>query len=616
MTARSIKKLDRADIELDAKTTARVVESLVIRGDISALSPEERSRFYVQMCESLGLNPASNPFAILRLNGKEILYPTRGATDQLAAIHKLNREIVDGPRVIDLAGTKMVYCVCRATHPNGRIETAVATVPLADPLNALMKCETKGKRRATLSILGLGMLDECELDTIPAHLKSPGTPIEVPASARGGAPVDVPAEPVVDTTPAVAPPVPELPAPLAHFIVCAEQIELPGEAVALWIKHRAELATLEPSQREDAWKALCKRTEDVGKMKNAKVWLKRAIAEEDCRRSGTGQFGNPTSDHGAPAADVVDDPTEPVTPDAISDLRAALADIHGNDAEGQVHSLLLVAQVWMEHRDAVSREAAGDAAYVHEATRAVLGSLAIGASLNAFNHHVRARELMAADDGIRAVVDEMDSCETLPDLVESYRDNRAAIEALPAHDRDAVKAVAVRLVKELDPRIENPGHWLRAQLDPKPPKGGKPVEPAPAAPVDAVAPPREMPAPTDAAHGDAPDPLEFPVPAPANDAAPTTWPENKSLDAYAAHLTTKLTVTDVENSIAAHINEVQAPEDHVMRLGVNRLRAIATDLGEMAAVNRLRMAINNRVRKRIARSGVAAKVRRATGGAP
>lgn len=168
-----------AEIEHDTATTARVVESMVLRGDISALNPEERARFYIQLCTQLGLNPASQPLAVLKLNGREILYPTRGATDQLAAIHRLNREVIDGPRVIDLAGTKLVYCVCKATHPNGRTETAVSTVPLTDPVNVLMKCETKGKRRVTLSILGLGMLDETELETIPASAKSEAAPINL-----------------------------------------------------------------------------------------------------------------------------------------------------------------------------------------------------------------------------------------------------------------------------------------------------------------------------------------------------------------------------------------------------------------------------------------------------
>jgi len=36
-----------------------------------------------------------------------------------------------------------------------------------DKANAIMKCETKAKRRVTLSICGLGFLDETEVDSIP-----------------------------------------------------------------------------------------------------------------------------------------------------------------------------------------------------------------------------------------------------------------------------------------------------------------------------------------------------------------------------------------------------------------------------------------------------------------
>ena len=139
--------------------------SLAARGDLSALSPAEKARHYVATCERLGLNPHTAPFQYLRLNGKEVLYATRGATDQLAALHGLTRTLVDGPKVIDLAGTKLVYCVCKVTHPNGRFETATATVPLVDPVNVLMRSETKAKRRATLSILSLAPLDETVADT-------------------------------------------------------------------------------------------------------------------------------------------------------------------------------------------------------------------------------------------------------------------------------------------------------------------------------------------------------------------------------------------------------------------------------------------------------------------
>lgn len=167
------------EVRLDNETQARVIDSLVLRGDISLLNAQDRARYYIEYCQQLGLNPASKPLEIIRLNGKEVLYPTRGATDQLAAIHRLNREIIDGPKLIDLAGTKLVYAVCRVTHPNGRVETAVATVALSDPANVLMKCETKAKRRATLSILGLGLLDETEIEAIPASAKEPAAPIEI-----------------------------------------------------------------------------------------------------------------------------------------------------------------------------------------------------------------------------------------------------------------------------------------------------------------------------------------------------------------------------------------------------------------------------------------------------
>ena len=61
----------------------------------------------------------------------------------------------------------MVYAVCEASLPNGRAEQSTATLPVVDPVNMLMKCETKAKRRATLSILGLAILDEMETETIP-----------------------------------------------------------------------------------------------------------------------------------------------------------------------------------------------------------------------------------------------------------------------------------------------------------------------------------------------------------------------------------------------------------------------------------------------------------------
>ncbi len=177
---------DAADAALDG----RIAESLVIRGDVSGLSPKDRALFYVKLCAQLGLNPMTQPLQMLKLNGREILYPTRGATDQLASNHRINREIIEGPLVRDFAGTKLGYCVCRATHPNGRVETAVASLPVSGDIAMLpMKLETKAKRRATLSILGLGMLDEVEVESIPSREKSAAEPIDL-ALAGTATPLD------------------------------------------------------------------------------------------------------------------------------------------------------------------------------------------------------------------------------------------------------------------------------------------------------------------------------------------------------------------------------------------------------------------------------------------
>jgi hypothetical protein len=320
MTTNDTKAMTYADgaqkIDLDEHTAAKVVESLVLRGDLSGLGPRERANHYIAVCHGLGLNPASKPLDYLKLNGKEILYPNKGATDQLAAIHKVTREIIDGPKVMDLAGTKLVYALCRASLPGGRFETSVATVPLVDPVNVLMKVETKAKRRATLSILGLGMLDEMELETIPASAQGPGGGVDL-SDARlptttAQEPPQRPANPMegrgiedqrrrpqnAAETPApadIAQPVAAPPKPaditdaqaefLDGFYKRVAEIELPGECVAVWLKHRVDVSTLPARERENSWKAIVSRCEEVGKMRNAKLWLKKAIAEEDERRN-------------------------------------------------------------------------------------------------------------------------------------------------------------------------------------------------------------------------------------------------------------------------------------------------------------------------------------------
>lgn len=241
-------------------TQAKVIESLVMRGDVSGLSPTQRTHYYLKLCDQLGINPATQPLAYLRLNGREVLYATRGATDQLAATHRLTRKIVDGPKIIDVAGTKLVYAVCEATHPNGRVETATATVPLVDPVNVLMKCETKAKRRATLSILGLGILDECELETIPAHAR------ETPRGALGGGEAQPGAEPEPLRLVGVEAPGRSLVDDLVAELSSRPSVTAIAES---WQVARSDVAQWAESDRTRVWKAAVARAVALGSTQTA-----------------------------------------------------------------------------------------------------------------------------------------------------------------------------------------------------------------------------------------------------------------------------------------------------------------------------------------------------------
>lgn len=143
------------------------VELALIEGDLSRLTAEERLLYYNRVCESLGLNPLTRPFEYLRLNGRLILYARRNCTDQLRNLHGISITIVER----EFSGGLYIVAA-RATTPSGRTDEAIGVASVeglkGEALaNALMKTETKAKRRVTLSICGLGWLDETEVQSIP-----------------------------------------------------------------------------------------------------------------------------------------------------------------------------------------------------------------------------------------------------------------------------------------------------------------------------------------------------------------------------------------------------------------------------------------------------------------
>jgi hypothetical protein len=155
------------DIEISADVESAIAQMQASGKDTGSLTAQQRAGYVTALCRALRLNPLTSPVQFIKLNGKEVLYVTRTATDQLAAIHGLNRKTVRGPEIVDIAGTKIAICAVEVTLPNGRSETATATLPVSDPAMLYMKLETKAKRRGTLAILGLGLLAEEEAESIP-----------------------------------------------------------------------------------------------------------------------------------------------------------------------------------------------------------------------------------------------------------------------------------------------------------------------------------------------------------------------------------------------------------------------------------------------------------------
>ena len=144
------------------------IMKLVVDGDCSKLSPAALTQLYRYRCASIGLDPACTPFALIKLNGKLVMYALKACTDQLTALHRLSVEIVSEQTE---AGIRVVRA--RVSGPSGRVGEDMGAVTVhnlqGDALcNAMMKAVTKAKRRAVLSFCGLGMLDESELETIPS----------------------------------------------------------------------------------------------------------------------------------------------------------------------------------------------------------------------------------------------------------------------------------------------------------------------------------------------------------------------------------------------------------------------------------------------------------------
>jgi len=232
------------------------IETVLATGDLSKLSPEDRTRYLLRVCESLQLNPLTRPLQYIVLSNKLTLYATRDATDQLRKLHGVSVRIVSRERVDDL------YIVqAEATDKTGRSDSSLGVVSIkglsGEALgNAIMKSETKSKRRVTLSICGLGMLDETEVQSVlaieqqaPALVAGESSPTTI--IQQGSAPIAW-----VATSSSPAPATGERPDFNAFWATVREQGFLPADiqsaAQSTWGKQVPHLTVAQLAELQDA----------------------------------------------------------------------------------------------------------------------------------------------------------------------------------------------------------------------------------------------------------------------------------------------------------------------------------------------------------------------------
>lgn len=165
--------------EIIQNNNSEIIQKLVLQGDLSKMNEMQKVQYYNSFCQSLGLNPLTQPFQLITFQGKQRLYATKDCTEQLRKIH--------GVSITDVTAQELrgVYVVtAKAQDKTGKTDAATGVVSIENLkgenlANALMKAETKAKRRVTLSICGLGILDESETDSVGPAVMEPVAKISI-----------------------------------------------------------------------------------------------------------------------------------------------------------------------------------------------------------------------------------------------------------------------------------------------------------------------------------------------------------------------------------------------------------------------------------------------------
>lgn len=168
--------------ELPADVSVGALEAAIGMGDFSRLTQPDRLKYLVATCRSIGVNPLTRPIAFIELDGRLVMYARKECSDQLRKLHGVKPKIKsegiengcyvvrvsavsrDGQEDEDVGIVPIVYPETKwenrqpIKHPK-----AGQTMSGADFANAVKKAHTQAKRRVTLSIVGLGLMDESDM---------------------------------------------------------------------------------------------------------------------------------------------------------------------------------------------------------------------------------------------------------------------------------------------------------------------------------------------------------------------------------------------------------------------------------------------------------------------
>jgi hypothetical protein len=178
--------------QLPTVNIAGALEQVVMYGNLRDLPPKDRIEYYKQICHSLGLNPLTRPLEYVTLNGKLQLYARKDCCEQLRKLHGVSIYKIE-TREAEGIFEALAYGRIGEREDVEMGATSIKGLAGDNLVNARLKAITKAKRRLTLSICGLGFLDETEIETIPgAAIEIQGSGAEAVSEDAGASTVAVP----------------------------------------------------------------------------------------------------------------------------------------------------------------------------------------------------------------------------------------------------------------------------------------------------------------------------------------------------------------------------------------------------------------------------------------